>query len=243
MELSDALEALDEVVQATMQAATQRARELVEAARREADAFAEAARRKFDNSARLGYAAGHRRAVAEAHARFFARARSEHEEMLASSDRLARLVMKAVEQVVAETDRDALMRRVALAVARSIDDATHLTVTVSANDAERAKRLFGELARDTPPPLSVEVVVDDEADEDTCICEWDYGVVESSLRAQLAGLQRALANGAARAADATAREAGETDDDWRLDAHGQPSEDRPQPQRSGRYRDIGTRGQ
>ncbi|MGN6649751.1 type III secretion system stator protein SctL [Trinickia sp.] len=199
VELSDALGALDEVVQATMQAATERARELVEVARREADAFVAAAKRKFDNSARLGYAAGHRRAVAEAHERFLALARDEHDELQASSDRLARLVMRAVEQVVAEADRDALMRRVMQAVSKSIDDAANLTVTVAPGDAERAKRLFGELVRDAAPPLNIEVIVDDEADEGTCVCEWDYGVVESNLRAQLAGLQRALANGAAAA--------------------------------------------
>ncbi len=199
VELSDALGALDEVVQATMQAATARARELVETARREADAFVEAARRKFDNSARLGYAAGHRRAIAEAHERMLARTRDEYEELQASSDRLARLVMRAVEQVVAETDRDALMRRVMQAVSRSIDDAANLTVTVAPGDAERAKRLFGELVRDASPPLNVEVVVDDEAGDGTCVCEWDYGVVESNLRAQLAGLQRALVHGAAAA--------------------------------------------
>ena len=214
-ELSDALEALDEVVHATMHDATQHAHALIEAARREADAFVEAARRKFDNSSRLGYAAGHRRALAEAHAQFLARARTEHEELQASSDRLARLVMKAVEQVVAETDRDALMRRVALAVARSIDDAAHLTVTVAPADADSARRLFGELARGASPPLTLEVIVDDEADEGTCVCEWDYGVVESSLRAQLASLERALGNGAAlTAAKVPPPAAGALDDAW-----------------------------
>ncbi|WP_206956629.1 type III secretion system stator protein SctL [Trinickia acidisoli] len=223
-ELNDALEALDEVVQATMRDATERARQLVEAARREADAFVEAARRKFDNSARLGYAAGHRRALAETHARFIARARSEHEDLQASSDRLARLVMKAVEQVIAETDRDALMRRITLAVARSIDDATHLTVTVAPANADRAERLFGELAREATPPLNLEVVVDDEADEDTCICEWDYGVVESSLRAQLASLERALANGAALAASTTAPDAEAMSGDSHAGANGMGAE-------------------
>lgn len=216
IELSDALGALDEVVHATMREATQQARALIEAARREADAFAEAARRKFDNSSRLGYAAGHRRALAEAHARFVAHARGEHEALQASSDRLARLVMKAVEQVVAESDRDALMRRVALAVARSIDDATHLTVTVSPADAESARRLFGELAREATPALNLEVTVDDDADEGTCVCEWDYGVVESSLRAQLASLERALANGAALTAAKAAPAGDSLDDDWQL---------------------------
>jgi type III secretion protein L len=220
-ELNDALGALDEVVHATMREATEHARELIEAARREADAFVEAARRKFDNSSRLGYAAGHRRALAEAHARLAARARSEHEELQSSSDRLARLVMKAVEQVVAETDRDALMRRVALAVARSIDDATHLTVSVAPADAESAKRLFGELARDASPPLNLEVIVDDDMDDGTCICEWDYGVVESSLRAQLASLERALANGAALTAAKAPPAGGALDDDWQFDSpHG-----------------------
>lgn len=244
-ELSDALEALDEVVHATMHDATQHAHALIEAARREADAFVEAARRKFDNSSRLGYAAGHRRALAEAHAQFSARARSEHDELQASSDRLSRLVMKAVEQVVAETDRDALMRRVALAVSRSIDDATHLTVTVAPADAESAKRLFGELARDTSPPLNLEVIVDDEADEGTCICEWDYGVVESSLRAQLASLARALANGAALTAVKASPAAGALDDDWQFDVRHDSRDshdDRAQAKRIDRFDGVDADG-
>jgi type III secretion protein L len=201
-DLSEALEALDELVQATMCDATKRATELVEAARREADAFVEAAWRKFHNSARLGYAAGHRRAVADAHARFLASLRSEQEQLHGSADRLSRIVMKAVEQVIAESDRDALIRRVALTVARSIDDATHLGVTVSPVDAERAQRLFGELGQGAVPPLNIDVIVDDQAEAGNCICEWDYGVVEANLGVQLAGLGRALSKGAAAAADA-----------------------------------------
>jgi type III secretion protein L len=200
IELNDAMGALDQLVHATMQDATQRASELVETARREAEAFAAAARRKFENSARLGYAAGQRRALAEAHAGFLARGRDEREELHASSARLARLVMNAVEQVIAESDRDALMRRIALAVSRAIDDATHLSVTVSPADADSAKRTFGKLAREATPPLNLEIVVDEKVGEGNCVCEWDYGVVEANLRAQLAGLGRALAKGAVRAA-------------------------------------------
>ena len=200
IELNDAMQALDEVVHATMHDATQRAKQLVDTARRETEAFAAAARRKFENSARLGYAAGQRRALAEAHASFLARARDEREEMHASSARLARLVMNAVEQVIAETDRDALMRRIGVAVSRAIDDATHLTVTVAPADEDSAKRTFGKLAREATPPLNLEVVVDERIEEGHCICEWDYGVIEANLRAQLAGLERALINGAARAA-------------------------------------------
>lgn len=241
-ELNDALEALDEVVHATMRDATQRARELIETARRDADAFVEAARRKFDNSARLGYAAGHRRALAEAHAQFSARARSEHEELQASSDRLARLVMRAVEQVVAETDRDALMRRVSLAVARSIDDATHLTVTVAPADAPSAHRLFGELAREASPPLNLEVVVDDAMDDGTCVCEWDYGVVESSLRAQLASLHRALANGAALTAAKGAPTDGAPEDDWQSDESYDSHDDEDRTTRADRFERIDSDG-
>jgi len=200
LELNDAMQALDEVVHATMDDATQRARALVEKARREAEAFAAAARRKFDNSARLGYAAGQRRALAEAHASFLAQARDERETLHASSARLARVVMNAVEQIIAETDRDALMRRIAVAVSRAIDDATQLRVTVAPADADSAKRTFGQLAREAMPPLNLEVVVEDGIEPGCCVCEWDYGVIEANLRAQLAGLERALTQGAARAA-------------------------------------------
>ncbi|WP_169708542.1 type III secretion system stator protein SctL [Trinickia terrae] len=196
IELSDAVDALHELVAATMSDATERARALVEKARLEADGFVAAARRKFNNSARLGYAAGNRRALAEVHARYLARLRREEEELRTSADRLSRIVMKAIEQVVAESDRDALMRRVALTVGRALDDATHLTVIVPPSDAERAQRLFGELSREASPPLNVEVIVNDDAPEGTCTCDWDYGVIEADLSAQLAGLSRAISKGA-----------------------------------------------
>ncbi|GLU31316.1 type III secretion system stator protein SctL [Trinickia caryophylli] len=214
-ELADALEALHEVVAATMTDATERARALVEKARCEAEAFVAGAQRKFDNSARLGYAAGHQRALDETHARFVAAARDEQAQLRACADRLSRIVMKAVEQVVAESDRDALMRRVALTVSRSIDNAAHMSVTVAPADAERARRLFGELARTAEPSLAIEIVVDDQAEPGTCICEWDYGVVEAKLGAQLRALSRALSKGAADAVRSArgAREAFDDDED------------------------------
>ncbi|HVW50454.1 MAG TPA: type III secretion system stator protein SctL [Trinickia sp.] len=205
LELSDAVEALDEVVQATMHDARKRAEQLVETARRETEAFADAARRKFENSARLGYAAGQRRALAEAHAAFLARARGEREELHASSARLARLVMNAVEQVIAEADRDALMRRVAITLSRAIDDATHLSVTVSPADEESARRAFGTLAREAHPPLNLEVIVDDSIEQGSCVCEWDYGVIAGNLRAQLVGLERALRGAVSAIAGTTAQ--------------------------------------
>jgi type III secretion protein L len=218
-DLNDALEALHELVTATMCDATERARTLVEAARREADAFVAGAQRKFDNSARLGYAAGHRRALADAHARFLASMRSEQEQLHGSADRLSSIVMKVVERVIAESDRDALMRRVALTVARSIDDATHLSVIVSPSDAERAQRQFGELGQAAVPPLNVDIIVDDDAAAGTCICEWDCGVVEANLGAQLAGLARALAKGAASVAPGAEMTAEHWNDDEPADEY------------------------
>jgi len=205
-ELHDALEALDETVHATMHEATRRARNLVEAARSEADAFVAAARRKFENSARLGYAAGHRRAVADVHAKLLERARNENQQLQAAADRLVHLVMKSVEQVVAETDRDALMRRVGLAVARSIGDAAHLSVTVGPGESERAARMFADVVSEGGQTVKVDIVVDAGLTDETCICEWDYGVIESNLRVQLAGLKEALSNGAAWAVQLVASE-------------------------------------
>lgn len=200
VELAGALDAMHELVTATMYDATARAKALVETARLEADGLVDAARRKFSNSARLGYAAGQRKALADGHARYLARLRSEQDDLRTSAERLARIVVKAVEQVISESDRDALMRRIAQTLSRTIDDATHLMVVVPPADAERARRLFGELGRDAVPPLNVEVVVDDEAPDGTCLCDWDYGVIEADLGAQVAGLSLALSKAASSGA-------------------------------------------
>ncbi|MFM0099828.1 type III secretion system stator protein SctL [Paraburkholderia nemoris] len=230
-ELSDALEALHELVAATMCDATTRAQALVETARREADAFVAGARRKFDNSARLGYAAGHRRALADTHARYLASMRSEQQQLHGSAERLSRLVMKVVEQVIAESDRDALMRRVVLTVTRAIDDAAHLSVTVSPVDAERAKRLFSEIGQTAVPPLNLDVIVNDQAIAGTCICEWDDGVVEANLGAQIAGLARALARGAASAVSSASLDSG----DWNERNAGTYDGDEPLADERGSY--------
>lgn len=203
-ELHHALEVLDATVHATMDEAAREARKLVETARHEADAFVAAASRKFENSARLGYAAGHRRAIAEAHAGFLGHARDEREQLRASADRLVNIVMRSIEQVVAETDRDALMRRVVLAVVRSIDEAVQLTVTVAPGELERAQRMFGEVLLEAGQQLGVEFVADARLSAETCICEWDCGVIESNLRAQLAAIRQALSSGAANAAEMAA---------------------------------------
>lgn len=200
VDLADAMAALDELVAGTMSDATAQANELIDKARRESDSFVLAARRRYENSARLGYASGLRRALAQVHGQLRAQAQSERDVLLASAERLARIVIKSVEQVVAETDRDALMRRVAMTVARAIDEATHLTVTVPPVDLERAERLFGALTQDAVPSLNIEVVADEDAEPDTCVCEWDSGVVEANLRAQVAGLTRALSQGVVLAA-------------------------------------------
>lgn len=234
-ELGDALDALQKLVAATMCDATTRAQALVDTARREADAFVAGARSKFDNSARLGYAAGHRRALADVHAQHLASTRSEQQQLQGLAERLSRTVMKAVEQIIAESDRDALMRRVVLIVTRAIDDATHLSVTVSPADAERAKRLFSNIGQTAVPPLNLDVIVNDQAIAGTCICEWADGVVEANLGAQMAGLARALARGAASAvlpaslarSDWGERDAGTCDDE--MPAGGSDASDQSSP--------------
>ncbi|WP_107314207.1 type III secretion system stator protein SctL [Burkholderia metallica] len=165
---------------------------IVAAARDEMNALAHAAQIRFDRSARLGYAAGRRRALDDWNAQVVQAALDDQETLSSAHERLTDILMRACEHVVRDCDRDAFYAKIAHALDRSLAEAKFLRVDVHPHDEAAARAAFGGAAGALGWTLSLDVVAAPGVNVGSCVCEWDAGVLECSLPEQLASLRRAL---------------------------------------------------
>ncbi|AXF25787.1 HrpE/YscL family type III secretion apparatus protein [Burkholderia pyrrocinia] len=192
VELDDAYARMRDECERMLRDARDEATGIVAAARDEMAALAHGAQLKFERSARLGYAAGRRRALDEWNARVVQAACDERDALANANARLADVLMRACEHVVRIDAHDAFYAKIAHALDRSISDATFLRIDVHPDDAEAARAAFDHAAHALGWTLPVEIVCEPRMDPGGCVCEWDAGVLECSLSEQLASVRRAL---------------------------------------------------
>ncbi|CAJ0778554.1 type III secretion system stator protein SctL [Ralstonia holmesii] len=192
VELDAAWQAVEEAREAALAQAHAQAEAIVAQAQANADELLRQAEQRAQRSAKLGYAAGQRRALEDFHASMAARAYDDDEATRREEDRLIATVMQAVEHVVLESDRQALFARVAATLGRVLQSQARLTVRVCADEIEPARAAFAKAVQTGSLNAAFEVLADDRAEPGHCQCEWDHGVADASLRVQLAALRQAL---------------------------------------------------
>jgi len=180
---------------AIIAAAQDRAREIVAQAEEEAQALKDEACRERAEAEQRGYEAGKTQALSE----WYARVAQQISEQRAMHDmlreRMAELVVVAVEQIVRSEDRGELFARSATAIDRIAEGCTSLKVRVHPDDYEAAAREFGRFTdemRQRGRIAPVTVMIDRALDRGACLCESDLGVVDASLATQLAAIREAV---------------------------------------------------
>lgn len=211
-----------------------RAEQIVADAKKDAAGIREAAQKKYENSARLGYAAGNQKAVAEVHAAMLERSVQDRRALAAMRERIAAIVMRAVEQTI-DSDREALFKRAAKILSREMADASFLSVTVHPSDAAAVRSVFREIGEQMAWPIQANVIEDVRAEKGHCLCEWDYGVLDAGLTTQLKGLCSAIRKTIRAGNQPDARDAGE--------AHAGYEETVEEEGQAGDYGDDGYGGQ
>jgi len=147
-----------------------------------------------------GYAAGEAQALEKWYERALAAISDDQRIRLRMRERLAGLVVSAVEQIVQAEDTKALFARALTTLDQIVEGATSLTVSVYPSQLEAAQQTFdkfvsklGQLGR----PIKLIVRADKQLALGACICESDFGIVDASLEIQLralcAAIERALA--------------------------------------------------
>lgn len=192
MDLQATLVQVKAAAAALLDEARTQADAIVAAAQAHADSLQAEGDAKFESSERLGYSAGLERGIQVMHLAMQNSVCGAQKATHRAQERLAQVVMKAVEQVVLESDRDALLARVGATLARVIDSQSYVTLTVCAEDHARARRMLNRIAEQEGWTGGFDLRIDAAAAPGSCLCEWDSGMLDASLAAQLAALRRAL---------------------------------------------------
>lgn len=179
-----------------------KARAMIQNAQEQAQRLLEDARARLAESTTRGREEGLQRAADEWAGQVLDEAAARQRMLKRQADRLSGIVATAVERIVEEQDRAALIRQALKTVGKLTADASLLTLRVAAQDRDAAA------AAVVGAPVDVEVVVDPSLASGACLFESDRGVVDASLHTQLTAIRRAVA----RAVDALVQDDAEASD-------------------------------
>jgi type III secretion protein L len=121
--------------------------------------------------------------------------------MQRASDRLAELVALATQRVIEVEDKEGLYRRALRTVRHLADGSKTLVLHIGADDAEYARSVVGQLAREIGIEIPLEVKVDSRITSGGCMLESDYGVIDASIGLQIQAVKRAITKAAKAALD------------------------------------------
>ncbi len=147
-------------------------------------------------------------AVHEWHARRAEAAAAQAGRERARHDKMAAVVVSAVERIVGAGPREALFARALAQVQALAREGSEPRLRVHPQDEAAARRSVAELPAGTDGG-TVQVEADPALEPGSCIFETDTGCLDASLGTQLRALQAALARAAQRAAAQPAQPAPE----------------------------------
>ncbi|MED5622307.1 type III secretion system stator protein SctL [Ideonella sp. BN130291] len=170
---------------------------VLDTARQEARRIVQQATHQAQESRRQGYEAGVAQARTEYAQRLLAVAAQSHAELQGLREVMARLVVKAVSQLVAEADPAQLFEAALLRVDNLIRHEPHVTVRVSPNQ-EAALRSVLQRMRDAAQwTMTVAVQADPALPDGACVMQTPSGTLEIGVDAQIEAFRRAVARGGA----------------------------------------------
>lgn len=184
------------------------AERIVAAAHAEADEIRARAQDEFATGQQRGYDAGRQDALAHWYretAEWLARRRDLQMSM---RQRMADIVVLAVERIVSSERPEALFARAADSVDRIVDANCHLRVRVHPGQRELAAAAFERAAagwHERGRPVPITVIADRSLAPGACVCETDIGLIDASLGAQIDAVRLAVTRALQRTDDTGTR--------------------------------------
>ena len=172
--------------------------ELIVDAQTKARVLIESAESKANDTRREAYAEGERLATTAWHERQAAVAQTKAGQTQALHEKLAEVVITAVERIVHGEGRAALFKRALKSVQSLAAGSTAITLRVSANDEDDATTSVAELLKTHRSHQQMSVVVDKTLAPGSCIFESEAGVIDASLQTQLDALRAAMSRAVRR---------------------------------------------
>lgn len=175
--------------------AAQQADAMLAAALADTDALRAEARREYDTAHERGYDAGHRDALAQWYERTAQLLAQRHGLQVSLQQRVAELVVSAVEKIVVNEQPAALFARASAVIERIIEGSRTLHIRVHPDERDAALEEFSRavaLWRERGQPVQLAVHGDRALEPGACVCDTDIGSVDASLKVQIAAVRAAV---------------------------------------------------
>lgn len=190
--IDSALQAVEAMRAAVLWEAQQQAQAIVEAANGEAETIRieadERAQVLFEEARADGFDAG----AQQWNTGVLRAARASHEQMRQQRERMARIVIAAVEKVIPLQDPQGIYRQVLKMLSKSVQAVRYVTVRVCTQEFAHAQATLRVLAEGSPLAKLIEVTADERLAPGACLVESDQGIVDLSLHSQLNALRAAI---------------------------------------------------
>lgn len=183
---------IEEMRAETLEIAEQEAEVIIEAAHQQAEQIrldAEAAAQQMFDDAR---ASGLQSGVDEWNAVMLSSTREAHQQIRQQRERMARIVIAAVEKIVPLQDPQGIYRQVLKILSKSIQAVRYVTLRVSPEEVEYAETSLREIADGSALGRMIEVTGDERLSRGACLVESDQGIIDLSLSSQLKALRAAI---------------------------------------------------
>ena len=178
---SAALSAADEAAQAIILAAQQEAQQILADANIQAQSL-------YDEAQAAGRQAG----IDEWQESLLRASRESNKQLQLQRERMARMVIAAVEKIAPLQDPQGVYRQVMKMLLKSMQAVRYVTVRVCPAELSFAESSMRELAAGSIFAKLVEVVADERLASGACLVESDQGVIDLSLESQLTALRAAI---------------------------------------------------
>ncbi|MFD1971249.1 type III secretion system stator protein SctL [Trinickia caryophylli] len=168
---------------------------MLAAARADAEALRAEAREEYDTAQRRGYDAGCRDALSQWYARTAQLLEQRYELQMSLRQRVAELVVSAVEKIVANERPAALFARAAEVVERIVEGSRTLQVRVHPDERDAAVEEFARAVaqwRERGQLVQLTVQSDRSLEPGACVCDTDIGSVDASLKVQIEAVRMAV---------------------------------------------------
>lgn len=166
------------------------AQDIIRAAQEEADRIREQARKEYQQELERGYREGLEQAQMEQVERMIENASRMVDFFSTVEQRMVSLVMQAVRRIVADFDDHARVMTVVQSGLAVMRNQKQLTLRLAPEHLETVRARAAELLEKFPGVGMIDFVSDSRLKGDAAIFESEIGVVEASLEAQLAALEK-----------------------------------------------------
>ncbi len=190
--LDDSYRAIARMQAGVLDEARSQAQKVIEAAYAQAEEIrmgAEAAARLLQEQA---YATGRQAGIDDWTQRLLKSSLQNHQQLKLQRERMARMVLAAVEKIAPLQDSQGVYRQVLRLLSKSMQAVRYVTVRVCPQELAHAETALRELARGSAIGKLIEVSADERLAVGSCLVESDQGIIDLSLGSQLKALRDAI---------------------------------------------------